>query len=298
MTNKMYLGVIVLFIGLVLVFWNVIFQNLESKSLMISFMTMFGVIVVFSVTLYYELRDVKSQHIVETQLQLYHNKCSSKYELSFKNGTYKEEFDDSIIDASKYESLMDSFILKRFVDYLFEAELDWKKLVDYKQNGIRGISSGTRSKEEIKNDTFYSKQTIYNILKSRGNPLVVGDITKDSTVTLPPDTKLKIHDKSSDINMLNHKHFMLELDNQYVNISILLESDNGSTGYFIGDNKQYTIKSYSMIVTIISKKERLYNKKMPEYISWSNRFANDCLLWSFNADQDYYDSYKKLWAFN
>ena len=288
--RKMFTMFILVIISLAILlgmFFVVIYQNSESKTLVFAFSTIVGATCLFVLNMFFELRDSPHKDVVQTQISIFHDRpevapwlyppsSKGRIHLDKKASDWLANKDPSIFKKEPLRIKKD-LLMYSLVGFFLNEENDWKKT----SKSFVGLSkSFFRTKEEQKgNDTFVSKESFAKMLSDSEN--VFANVTYNvivGGVFLPPKSKLIINKN------------VLHITNPFCSISFSLE-ESGAISYCEpgsrvahaetmdnGTHKHET-RYFNINIDVLYKGLRSSNKMTPEYKRWIKRLVKNAHGW-------------------
>ena len=278
---------ILLSIAVLGVFGTVVFQNSESRNIVFSFCAVVGAIVMFLLTLFFELRSTTQHHVLHTQVSIFHDRpavtqCYYPVSSGGRLGLDKKASDwlaKHNPEKFKHDSqrVMRDFTLYSLIGFFLCEEMDWQK----KSKTYVSISlSAFRVKEKQKgDDTFISKDKLKKVLTAARNVFSV--VPYDAVVNgifLPPSTRISLINDS------------LTLENPHCILSFHLDDSAsiwyGKLGSSVADAEKmpdgtpkHETRYINVNITAIYKGSRAKSREMPIYKDWVERVVSSARKW-------------------
>lgn len=283
----MFILVIISLAILVGIFFVVIYQNSESKTLVFAFSAVVGATCLFVLNMFFELRDSPHKDVVQTQISIFHDRPEVAPWLYPSSSKGRILLDKKASDwlAKKAPSIFkkeplrinEDMLMYSLVGFFLSEENDWKKT----SKSFVGLSSSFfRTKEEQKgNDTFFSKEIFAKMLSDSKN--VFANVTYDVIVDgvfLPPKSKLTINKN------------VLHITNPFCSVFFSLE-ESGATSYCEPGSRvahaatmdngtpKHETRYFNINIDILYKGLRSSNKVTPVYKEWIKKLVKNAHCW-------------------
>jgi len=265
----------------------VVFKNSESRNIVFSFCAVVGTIIMFLLTLFFELRSTTQHHVLQTQVSIYHDRPEVAqwfYPLSSGNRLIIDKKASDWLakyhpEKFKHDSqrVMSDFTLYSLIGFFLSEEMDWQKK---SKTYVSMSQSAFRVAENQKgDDTFISKDKLKEVLTAARN--VFSDVQYDVVVKgifLPPGTHITI---ISDNLTLENPHCILsfQLDDSRSILYTVPGSKVAHVEKMLDGSSKHETRYMNVNITATFKGLRAKSKAMPIYRDWVERVVSSARKW-------------------
>lgn len=251
-----------LFLALLGVF---VWRNSESQGIVFGYSAILGVILMFFVTLFFELRSNTEELVIPTQAALIQSSTSILHDFYPFSEEHSKKVSETFSNLQKEKTdnqtikIFNQFTLYSLVLFLLREESDWQKQTE-KFVSVKIASSRARG-NDIGNDTFISTDVLLLDLKNAGNAFAeLGSDAVPMGLYLPPES------------LLEFKNEALKISNPFCEIVIRLKSDDGKHYRTSPKYGKYEVVNINLCCTVTYKWEYSKSPLIPVYKKWTDGF--------------------------